>query len=93
MASMHRIVVGIDFGTTYTAVCWNWSSESTGANSVDPSHSEIIKNWPTSGNLVGMQVPSEIAYRDKDTTEYSWGYDIGPREKKVLEINRDSVSC
>ncbi|MCJ1376934.1 hypothetical protein MMC17_000024 [Xylographa soralifera] len=98
MASMHRIVVGIDFGTTYTAVCWNWSSNSTGANLVDHSHSEIIKNWPTSGNLVGMQVPSEIAYRDGDTTEYSWGYDIGPREKKLkwfklgLETDKEVLS-
>ena len=88
---MHRIVVGIDFGTTYTAVCWNWSSQSTGANPIAPFQTEIIKNWPTSGNLVGAQVPSEIAYRDGDTTEYSWGYDIGPRERKVYDMTSSTT--
>ncbi|KAI9842642.1 MAG: hypothetical protein M1837_007009 [Sclerophora amabilis] len=75
MAHRHRIVVGIDFGTTYSAVAW--------ADTTNPDQIEIIKNWPTSGQLVGAQAPSELAYRDGDTTNPSWGYDIGPRARKV----------
>ncbi|KAI9821960.1 MAG: hypothetical protein M1827_002542 [Pycnora praestabilis] len=72
---LHRIVVGVDFGTTYSALAW--------ADTSNPNNVEIIKNWPTSGQLVGSQTPSEIAYPDGDTSNYSWGYDISPRARKV----------
>ena len=77
MTGLHRIVVGVDFGTTYSAVAW--------AESSNPTQIEIIKNWPTSGQLVGAQAPSEIAYADGDTSTFSWGYDISPRVRKVTE--------
>jgi len=83
MAQMHQIVVGVDFGTTYTAVAWTETS--------NPNHIEIIQNWPTSGLLVGQQVPTEIAYADGDTTNFSWGYDISPRVKKVAMSARDVI--
>ena len=76
MSDLHRIVVGIDFGTTYSAVAW--------AESSNPTQVEIIKNWPTSGQLVGAQTPSEIAYPEGDTSDYSWGYNINPRTRKVM---------
>ena len=76
MADLHRIVVGIDFGTTYSAVAWAETSR--------PDQIELIKNWPTSGQLVGTQAPSEIAYGDGNTTNFSWGYDISPKDKKVV---------
>lgn len=75
MEKFHRIVVGIDFGTTYTAVGW--------ADTSNPTQVEIIKNWPTAGQLVGPQAPSEIAYDEENPQEYSWGYNISPRAKKV----------
>lgn len=75
MDNLHRIVVGIDFGTTYTAVAW--------AEASNPNQIEIIKNWPTSGQLVGPQVPSEIAYSEEDRNLFSWGYNINPDRRKV----------
>ena len=73
---MHRIVVGIDFGTTFSAVAW--------ANTAQPDQVEIIKNWPTAGRLVGTQVPSEIAYPDpNDLTNFQWGYNINPKHRIV----------
>ncbi|CAF9934329.1 MAG: hypothetical protein HETSPECPRED_009185 [Heterodermia speciosa] len=75
MEKFHRIVVGIDFGTTYTAVGW--------ADTSNPNQVEIIKNWPTAGQLVGAQAPSEIAYDEENPQEYSWGYNISPRARKV----------
>lgn len=75
MDNLHRIVVGIDFGTTYTAVAW--------AEASNPTQIEIIKNWPTSGQLVGPQVPSEIAYSEEDRNLFSWGYNISPDRRKV----------
>lgn len=78
MDNLHRIVVGIDFGTTYTAVAW--------AEASNQSQIEIIKNWPTSGQLVGPQVPSEIAYSEEDRNVFSWGYNINPDRRKVKKI-------
>lgn len=78
MDNLHRIVVGIDFGTTYTAVAW--------AEASNPNQIEIIKNWPTSGQLVGPQVPSEIAYSEEDRNVFSWGYNINPDRRKVNKI-------
>lgn len=71
----HDIVVGIDFGTTYTAVAW--------ADTLNPSHIEVIRNWPTAGAVVSSQVPTEIAYEPNDRDRYSWGYNIKPQSEKV----------
>ena len=76
MADVHRIVVGVDFGTTFSAVAW---AESTKAGQV-----EIISNWPTAGRLVGAQVPTEIAFPDPaDSSKISWGYNISPKSRTV----------
>lgn len=82
MDNLHRIVVGIDFGTTYTAVAW--------AEASNPNQIEIIRNWPTSGQLVGPQVPSEIAYSEEDRNVFSWGYNISPDRRKV---NKKILFC
>lgn len=75
MEKPHTIVVGIDFGTTYTAAAW--------ADASNPGQIEIIKNWPTAGHIVGSQVPSEIAYDHNDRSSFSWGYCIGVHSHKV----------
>ncbi|KAI5791964.1 hypothetical protein EDC01DRAFT_788326 [Geopyxis carbonaria] len=49
-----RIIVGIDFGTTHSAVAW--------AHTSTPEEYEVITQWPgQSGNDWG-KVPSDIAY-------------------------------
>ncbi|KAL8702742.1 MAG: hypothetical protein Q9201_004095 [Fulgogasparrea decipioides] len=79
MEKVPRIIVGIDFGTTYTAAAW--------ADASNSSQIEVIRNWPTAGNIVGSQVPSEIAYDQKDRTVFSWGHNIKPKSHKdILEL-------
>lgn len=75
MEDLHRIVVAVDFGTTFTAVAW--------ADTSNPAQVELITNWPTSGQLVGVQTPSEISYEENNTTQFSWGYNISPRARKA----------
>ncbi|KAL8757027.1 MAG: hypothetical protein Q9184_004318 [Pyrenodesmia sp. 2 TL-2023] len=83
------IIVGIDFGTTYTAAAW--------ADTLNPSHIEVIKNWPTAGAIVSSQVPTEIAYEPNDRERFSWGYNIKPQSEKIkwfklgLEIEQDKL--
>ena len=62
MGAPHRIVVGIDFGTTYSAVGW--------AESSNPNQIELLRNWPTSGQMVGLQAPTEIAYSPDNPAQY-----------------------
>jgi len=70
----HKIVVGIDFGTTYSAIAWG---DSTNTNI------ELIDTWPTAGNRVHHSVPTEIHYPEGDTTNYNWGYDIPSNAKRL----------
>lgn len=72
-----NIIVGIDFGTTYTAAAW--------ADTLNPSHIEVINNWPTAGPVVSSQVPTEIAYEPNDRERYSWGYNIKPQYERVIQ--------
>ncbi|KAL8802967.1 MAG: hypothetical protein Q9182_003455 [Xanthomendoza sp. 2 TL-2023] len=90
MEPPHTIVVGIDFGTTYTAAAW--------ADASNPRQVEIIKNWPSGGQIVSSQVPSEIAYDYNDRTKFSWGYSISPQLHKIkwfklgLELDQDAIA-
>ncbi|KAJ4861040.1 hypothetical protein T069G_06028 [Trichoderma breve] len=62
------IVIGIDFGTTYSGVAWTTSSR--------PGHINIITNWDAVKNYCSdkEKVPSVIHYDDKG--EISWGYTV-----------------
>ncbi|KAL7936286.1 HSP70 family [Trichoderma chlorosporum] len=66
------IVIGIDFGTTYSGVAWTTSSR--------PGHINIITNWNAVKNHCSdkEKVPSAIYYNDKG--EISWGYSIPEKE-------------
>ncbi|KAF3930695.1 hypothetical protein ABW19_dt0208425 [Dactylella cylindrospora] len=71
----HRIIVGVDFGTTYSAIAWGSSS--------DPDSIEIINDWPTSGRRVMDSVPTEISYHEGSTVDFSWGYDIPATARRL----------
>ncbi|KAH0366906.1 actin-like ATPase domain-containing protein, partial [Aureobasidium melanogenum] len=52
-----RLVVGIDFGTTWSAVAFTYSGNPEPADEI-----AIVKNWPGSNNISSEKVPSELAY-------------------------------
>ncbi|KAI0547884.1 hypothetical protein F4679DRAFT_597111 [Xylaria curta] len=68
----NTLVIGIDFGTTYTGVAWLFAKENTPAK--EP---EVICHWLSalSGNNDRNKVPSKIYY-DKYTGAIKWGYNI-----------------
>ncbi|KAH6647235.1 hypothetical protein BKA67DRAFT_429649 [Truncatella angustata] len=61
------LVIGIDFGTTYSGVAW--------ATRVDFENSQInyITSWPGNGREEG-KVPTELWY--DDNKEPVWGYEV-----------------
>ncbi|KAK7701749.1 hypothetical protein SLS57_011631 [Botryosphaeria dothidea] len=63
-----EIVVGIDFGTTYSGVSW---AVNGGSKKV-----RLIDNWPNpkAANATHEKVPSVISYRDGRVRH--WGYEV-----------------
>ena len=66
-----RILVAIDFGTTYSAIAWTQTRR--------PEVQEVINQWPTpfsQGNegVSSDKVPTEIRYEDDGT--FKWGSEI-----------------
>ncbi|KAI0799127.1 hypothetical protein GGR55DRAFT_684312 [Xylaria sp. FL0064] len=61
------LVIGIDFGTTYSGVAW--------ATRVDFTNNNVnfISSWP-GNNRDESKVPTELWYNDDNEPE--WGYDI-----------------
>ncbi|KAF2762167.1 actin-like ATPase domain-containing protein [Pseudovirgaria hyperparasitica] len=79
VAPTDRLVVGVDFGTTYSGVATVYSA--------NPDDIDIIKTWPSSNGLTSDKVPTEIAYETSpDTTPASPIFDGEPRGKSPKKI-------
>lgn len=67
----HRLVVGIDFGTTYSGVGWAHTA-------MQRNTSTWITNWPSnrsnSGRMYSAKVPTQLRYLSDNQVE--WGYQI-----------------
>ncbi|PUU75810.1 hypothetical protein B9Z19DRAFT_1152327 [Tuber borchii] len=80
----HRLVVGVDFGTTYSGLAYIHTTEP------DYKNIEVIDSWPGRGNTNHAKVPTEISYSESGAT---WGYDIPPNGirhgffKLLLDVN------
>ncbi|KAH0562391.1 hypothetical protein GP486_002914 [Trichoglossum hirsutum] len=76
-AGAHRLIVGVDFGTTYTGVSYVWSS-STSLRDV-----LVILNWPGPSREaeVTYKAPSRIAYpaENPGMSSITSGYLVTPR--------------
>ncbi|KAK4552817.1 hypothetical protein LTR86_010151 [Recurvomyces mirabilis] len=88
-----RLVVGVDFGTTYSGVA--------AAYSATPDDIDIIKTWPGGNGITSDKVPTEIAYEPIPTSEPSpispldgpsdalpqktvrWGFQFKPEETRL----------
>ncbi|CAI6334531.1 unnamed protein product [Periconia digitata] len=62
-----RIVVAVDFGTTFSSVAW--------ANILDPRRQKLLSNWGDGGDMTQDKVPTVLRY-DNDGTSgaFEWGY-------------------
>lgn len=88
-APVDRLIVGVDFGTTYSGVAACYSAT--------PEDVDIIKTWPGGNGITSDKVPTEIAY---DVTTQSkagestqtpqdspptvrWGFQFKPEEPRL----------
>ncbi|KAB2575244.1 hypothetical protein DBV05_g6174 [Lasiodiplodia theobromae] len=75
----HRIVVGVDFGTTYTGVSWVTTVSQQTIQEID-----IINEWGGSGatGSYNWKVPTVIAYQNENSPWSprgdKWGFQVKP---------------
>ncbi|KAL4960816.1 Hsp70 family protein [Aspergillus stella-maris] len=68
-----KLVIGIDFGTTFTGVAW--------AETRRPDHISVIESWPshagTQEGISSVKVPTELRYTKGNSDEDTeWGFQI-----------------
>ncbi|KAI1733567.1 actin-like ATPase domain-containing protein [Xylaria scruposa] len=69
-----RLIIGIDFGTTYSGVSW------ATVDDLDDNEINLITSWPGSRRDEG-KVPTELFY---EHDKVLWGYEIPPDADPVL---------
>ncbi|EGX94089.1 Hsp70 family chaperone [Cordyceps militaris CM01] len=76
-----RLIVGVDFGTTFSGVAAVYTS--------NPDDIDIIKTWPGSNGITSDKVPTEISYDvPANATEgtdpnVKWGFQFKPEESRL----------
>ncbi|KAK1077163.1 hypothetical protein LTR33_008322, partial [Friedmanniomyces endolithicus] len=74
-APQDKLIVGVDFGTTYSGVA--------AAYSANPDDIDIIKTWPGGNGITSDKVPTEIAYDHVPLAEVS---PISPEDGGAKEV-------
>lgn len=76
-----RLIVGVDYGTTFTGVAYGH----TGSKTIESI--QVINSWPGQGNANEVKTPSQIAYGSGDDFPHGfrWGSDI-PVDKNLIRI-------
>ncbi|KAF7189778.1 Heat shock 70 kDa protein 12B [Pseudocercospora fuligena] len=78
---LHKIIVGVDFGTTYTGVSWVTTEDATQKTVEDII---CIRDWPgpVKDADFSWKTPSCISYgTNNDIDHNTWGYEVLPRMK------------
>ncbi|TEY58654.1 hypothetical protein BOTCAL_0204g00110 [Botryotinia calthae] len=76
-----RLIVGLDFGTTYSGVAVVYTS--------NPDDVDIIKTWPGSNGITSDKVPTEIGYSKPPGSPVGteptikWGCQFRPEEPRL----------
>ncbi|KAL9566383.1 hypothetical protein ACKAV7_009298 [Fusarium commune] len=71
--SNRRIVVSIDFGTTYSGVAW--------ADTTRPDVQHVLTEWPSAGSSKSSpKVPTELR---RVATGWQWGFQIPESAKRI----------
>ncbi|KAF4947550.1 hypothetical protein FGADI_10333 [Fusarium gaditjirri] len=75
--SNRRIVVSIDFGTTYSGVAW--------ADTTRPDVQHVLTEWPSAGSSKSSpKVPTELR---RVATGWQWGFQIPESAKRIRKLD------
>ncbi|CAD0083318.1 unnamed protein product [Aureobasidium vineae] len=86
-----RLVVGIDFGTTFSGCAFAYSGDPESADEI-----ETVQNWPGSRGVTSDKVPSELIYETATSTsgvKRSWDGEVisNTNIRWGLEIKNDET--
>ncbi|ORY17005.1 hypothetical protein BCR34DRAFT_611282, partial [Clohesyomyces aquaticus] len=71
-----KIVLGIDYGTTFTGLAW---AQTTGdLDKIDVEKVHVFRKWPERDEL---KVPSAISFSESPEGRSQWGFDIDVKSK------------
>ncbi|EPS45261.1 hypothetical protein H072_725 [Dactylellina haptotyla CBS 200.50] len=80
-AAPDRLIVGVDFGTTYR------HSRVAAVYTSTPEDVEVIKTWPGGNGITSDKVPTEISYLTPpgatNVQANKWGFQFKPEEERL----------
>lgn len=78
-APSNRLIIGLDYGTTFTSVAYQFVTYEK--ERADIHASTIITNWPGKAHY---KVPSEISYSAAAEHNHQWGFDIHGGSQRMV---------
>ncbi|KAG0637899.1 hypothetical protein HOY80DRAFT_907084 [Tuber brumale] len=80
-SSKQKLIIGLDYGTTYTGVAF---CDSSAGGSIEGI--QLIHNWPGKAqNATNEKVPSQVAYGSfAEGRTFEWGNRIPPRAERQV---------
>ncbi|OXV06305.1 hypothetical protein Egran_05928 [Elaphomyces granulatus] len=81
-----RIVVSIDFGTTFSGLAWSETKR--------PDHQNVIENWPTASAKEGKSSPKVPTELRSVANGFQWGFQIpsSAKRNKYFKLRLDDPS-
>ncbi|KAH8647033.1 Hsp70 family protein-like protein [Tricladium varicosporioides] len=73
-----RLIIGLDFGTTYSGIAYGFSSSHKGGPIA-------ILEWPGAKGRTFMKAPTTIRYDDHDKKSFKWGYELDQYGSEKIE--------
>ncbi|KAF4419189.1 actin-like ATPase domain-containing [Fusarium acutatum] len=75
-----QLIVGIDFGTTYSGVCW--------ATTEGQKKLQLITDWPNPSTPIANaeKVPSTISYKDGRVNNWGFGVDVDEEHLRWFKL-------
>ncbi|KAI4601689.1 hypothetical protein KJ359_011820 [Pestalotiopsis sp. 9143b] len=85
MSPDRRILIAVDFGTTYSAVAWTRSRKNQSGNDPDI---RVINTWKNGDTQ--LQVPTVL--QKAQNGDWKWGHEIDPTQKRYewFKLEQDS---
>ncbi|PNS16892.1 Heat shock protein 12B [Sphaceloma murrayae] len=76
-ATRDKIIVGIDFGTTFSGIAFQYAASDHAADRIT-----LIKSWPGGNHQTSDKVPTQLVYKT-DGGGLKWGYEVQPTETSL----------
>ncbi|KAF8244311.1 hypothetical protein K440DRAFT_559147 [Wilcoxina mikolae CBS 423.85] len=74
--SEEKLIISLDFGTTYSGVAYAFSKS--------PDKVHVVTDWPGRPGLEFVKVPTLLKYDDDSCKTFKWGYEVDPTDAGTI---------